>query len=151
MAISASAWVVTFPDLRQMHRDGAGFAVEAMIDADVARFQRRDMQPAMAADHAIGRQDLVGGGEEFRRRDRAAFGIKGGPARDDLPAMAQPGFDLGQMIADLEAHLAEIGRQQALVLEAPGGQGRVVGGLLIQEKMLDDGAVKLFRRRANAF
>ena len=30
----------------------------------------------------------------------AAFGIEGGVARDDLPAMAQPGLDLGQVIAD---------------------------------------------------
>jgi hypothetical protein len=55
------------------------------------------------------------------------------------------------VIADLEPHLTEIGRQQPLAVQAPGGQGRVIDGLLIQKDMLDDGAVKLFRRRANAF
>ena len=67
-----------------------------MIDADVAQFLRRHMQPAMTADHTIVGQDFVGGGKELRRRDRSAFRIKGRPPRDDLPAMAQPGFDLGK-------------------------------------------------------
>ena len=92
-----------------------------MIDADVAHFLRRHMQSAMTAGHAIIGQDFVGGGKELRRSDRAAFRIKGRPPRNDLPAMTQPGFDLGQVIADLEAHLAEIGRQHAFAIQPPGG------------------------------
>ena len=127
------------------------FLVEAMLDADIARLHRRHMQPAMTADHAKARQHLVCGGKEFGRCDGCAFGIKSGPAGDDLPAMAQPGLDLGHVIANLEAHLAEIGRQNALAVQPSGGQRRGVERFLIEEEILDDGAVKLLRRRTHAF